>query len=101
MNTSAIPESKPAQNGRSSADKVRFYYVYILKCSDGKPYTGCTEDLEDRLERHQKGQVPATINKLPITLNSYFAFSSKYAAFSFEKYLKSGSGRAFIKKHLI
>jgi len=75
------------------------YYVYILSCSDGKPYTGCTEDLKDRIVRHQKGNVPATKGRLPIELISYFAFSSKYTAFNFEKYLKSGSGRAFLKKH--
>jgi predicted GIY-YIG superfamily endonuclease len=76
-----------------------FYYVYILNCSDGKPYTGCTDDLKNRLDRHQKGQVLATKNRLPIKLISYFAFSNKYTAFNFEKYLKSGSGRAFINKH--
>gem|GEM_PF-5744630 len=32
--------------------------------------------------------------------NSYFAIPDKYKSFEFEKYLKSGSGRAFIKKHL-
>lgn len=76
-----------------------FYYVYILHCKDGLPYIGCTDDLKDRITRHQKGQVPATKGRLPIKLISYFAFSNKYTAFSFEKYLKSGSGRAFIKKH--
>jgi len=30
-------------------------YVYFLICSDGKPYTGCTDDLKDRLRRHNKG----------------------------------------------
>ncbi len=75
------------------------YYVYILSCADGKPYTGCTEDLKDRIDRHQKGNVPATKGRLPVTLISYFAFQNKYTAFNFEKYLKSGSGRAFLKKH--
>ena len=75
------------------------HYVYLLVCSDGKPYTGCTEDLEDRLKRHNKGYIPATKGRLPVRLVSYFACSSEYTAFNFEKYLKSGSGRAFIKKH--
>lgn len=74
------------------------YYVYNLKCKDGF-YVGCTSDLKDRIERHQKGQVPSTANLLPIELISYFAFKDKYIAYNFEKYLKSGSGRAFIKKH--
>jgi predicted GIY-YIG superfamily endonuclease len=75
------------------------YFVYILKCSDGKPYTGCTDNLKNRLSRHNKGQIPATRDRLPAQLISYFAASNKYTAFNFEKYLKSGSGRAFMKKH--
>ncbi|MCL5798330.1 MAG: GIY-YIG nuclease family protein [Patescibacteria group bacterium] len=76
-----------------------FWYVYILRCKDERFYIGCTDNLKDRIERHQKGQVPATKDCLPIKLISYFAFSNKYTAFNFEKYLKSGSGRAFIKQH--
>ena len=33
------------------------YYVYILNCSDNKPYTGCTENLEERLKRHDDGHI--------------------------------------------
>jgi predicted GIY-YIG superfamily endonuclease len=76
-----------------------YWYVYVLKCNDEKSYIGCTNDLKDRIERHNKGYVPATKERLPIKLISYFAFSNKYTAFNFEKYLKSGSGRAFMKKH--
>ena len=76
------------------------YYVYSLKCKDGY-YIGCTDDLKDRLKRHQKGQVPATAKRLPIKLDLYFGILDKYKAFNFEKYLKSGSGRSFIKKHFI
>jgi putative endonuclease len=75
------------------------YYVYLLKCSDGKLYTGCTDNLKERLLRHNKGQIPATKNRIPTQLVSYIACSNKYTAFNFEKYLKTGSGRAFIKKH--
>jgi predicted GIY-YIG superfamily endonuclease len=76
------------------------YYVYSLKCKDGY-YVGSTDDIQERLDRHQKGQVPATVNRLPVILEFYFAIENKYKAFEFEKYLKSGSGRAFVNKHLI
>ena len=71
-----------------------FFYAPI-----GKPYTGCTENLEERFERHMNGYVPATENRRPVQLITHIAFHDKYKAFKFEKYLKSGSGRAFIKKH--
>lgn len=76
------------------------HYVYSLKCKDGY-YIGCTDDLKDRLVRHQKGQVPATKSRLPVKLDFYFSIRDKYKAFELEKYLKSGSGRAFINKHLV
>ncbi|MFA6077400.1 MAG: GIY-YIG nuclease family protein [Candidatus Paceibacterota bacterium] len=50
------------------------YYIYSLKCKDGY-YIGCTDDLKDRLERHLKGYVPATVNRLPVELEFYFAIS--------------------------
>ena len=76
------------------------YYVYSLKCKNGY-YVGCTNNLASRIERHKKGHVSATANRLPIKLDFYFVTKDKYTAYNFEKYLKSGSGRAFIKKHLI
>ena len=76
------------------------FYVYILKCADGKPYTGCTENTSERLERHNRGYVPATADRLPVKLITYIAFDDKYKAYAFEKYLKSGSGRAFMGRHL-
>jgi len=77
----------------------KFFYVYTLSCKDGF-YTGCTDDLKERLNHHVKDYVPATKDRKPIELINYIAFKNKYLAFNFEKYLKSGSGRAFIKKHL-
>jgi putative endonuclease len=74
------------------------YHVYSLKCKDGY-YVGCTDNIQNRLERHQKGYVTATIKRLPVELDFYLAFNNKQKAFEFEKYLKSGSGRAFVKKH--
>ncbi|MFA6270407.1 MAG: GIY-YIG nuclease family protein [Candidatus Paceibacterota bacterium] len=75
-------------------------YVYSLKCKDGF-YIGCTNDLKDRIKRHEAGQVGATKDRLPIELDFYIALDNQYKAFNFEKYLKSGSGRTFIKKHFV
>ncbi|WP_114436802.1 GIY-YIG nuclease family protein [Marinilabilia salmonicolor] len=77
------------------------HYVYILKCADQSYYTGCTQNIEDRLKKHNAGQVHFTSNRLPVILISYFAFQEKHKAFQFEKYVKSGSGIAFRNKRLI
>jgi len=73
----------------------------VLKLSDNSFYTGCTSDIEDRISRHQKGYVNYTRPFLPVKLIFYCAFVDKYKAFEFEKYLKSGSGRAFAIRHLV
>jgi len=74
-------------------------FVYILKCNDETYYVGHTQDLEERLRRHNKGENTYTKYRLPLELVFYAAFSDKYKALAFEKYLKSGSGRAFSKRH--
>jgi predicted GIY-YIG superfamily endonuclease len=74
--------------------------VYILECSDGSHYTGYTSDLENRIKRHEKGEINYTKQRLPVILVCYIAFQDKYKALKFEKYLKSGSGKAFARKRL-
>ncbi len=77
-------------------------YVYILKSlEDGERYyVGITADLRARLAKHNAKEVPHTAKYAPWTLKTYIAFSSRPQAFAFEKYLKTGSGRAFAKKRL-
>lgn len=75
--------------------------VYILKCNDGTYYVGCTRNLDERLSRHNKGYVSYTSSRLPITLVVNANFPDQYKAYLFEKYLKSGSGRAFAKRHFL
>ncbi|WP_339698550.1 GIY-YIG nuclease family protein [uncultured Roseivirga sp.] len=75
--------------------------VYILKCSDDSHYVGCTGNLEERLKRHNNGEVSYTKSRLPIEVVLTINFPDKYKAFAFEKYLKSGSGRAFMYKRLV
>ncbi|WP_418065028.1 GIY-YIG nuclease family protein [Salinivirga cyanobacteriivorans] len=66
-----------------------------------KLYTGCTSNLKNRLKAHNLGKVKSTKTRLPTSLISATAFTDKYKAYKSEKYLKSGSGRAFVKRHLI
>jgi predicted GIY-YIG superfamily endonuclease len=77
------------------------WFVYLLKCRDNTYYTGCTNNVYKRFERHTKGYVQYTKSKRPLELVSYVAFNDKYKAYNFEKYLKSGSGTAFRNKRLI
>ena len=77
------------------------YYVYILKCKNNNIYTGCTSDLKERVIRHVDSHVLVTKERRPVEPISYTAFKDKYMVFELEKYLKSGSGRAFISKHFI
>lgn len=77
------------------------HYVYILRCSDDSFYTGCTNNLKERMLRHQNGHVHYTQDKLPVELITAIAFSDNYKAYNFEKYLKTGSGIAFRNKRLI
>ena len=81
-------------------EEKAWWYVYILKCNNGKIYTGITNNLEERMKRHSSGRVKSTSNILPHELITFTVFTDKYLAYKFEKYLKSGSGRAFAKRHL-
>ena len=77
------------------------WHVYLLKCIDSTIYSGCTSNLEERLQRHRKGEVSYTSTRLPVEVITYVTFTNKYKAFNFEKYLKSGSGKAFANKRLL
>jgi predicted GIY-YIG superfamily endonuclease len=81
--------------------ETNVWTVYILKCSDGTYYVGCTNDLNNRFKMHSRGSVISTKRRLPVEIWTYIVFNDKYKAFNFEKYLKSGSGRAFMNKRFI
>lgn len=77
-------------------------YVYILQSKiDSKHYyTGITDNLKARITKHNSGKVKHTSKFKPWKLKTYIAFDDIKRALDFEKYLKSGSGRAFAKKRL-
>jgi len=81
---------------------AKFPYVYVLQShvDPERFYTGLTDDLFMRLKRHNSGQVLHTAKWKPWRLKTYVAFSDRSRAAQFERYLKSSSGRAFLKKRL-
>ncbi len=77
------------------------YAVYLLKCANGTFYTGYTTNITNRLKAHRKGEVSFTKDKLPVELIHLSLFKDKKLAYDFERYLKSGSGRAFRNKRFV
>lgn len=77
------------------------YYVYILKSEkDNKLYIGQTNNLEDRIRRHNEGRVKITRNRRPFTLLVSKKFESRSEAVNVERYLKSLKGGNEFKKVL-
>ena len=78
------------------------HYVYLLRSESSaeQTYIGLTDDLKSRLAKHNEGGSPHTAKYRPWKLVTYLAFSSREQASAFERYLKSGSGRAFSQKRL-
>ena len=75
--------------------------VYIVR-SDADPsrhYVGITSDVRDRLEWHNTGPSGYTRSHRPWSLAVSIEFPTEQQAIRFERYLKSGSGRAFAKRH--
>ncbi len=79
------------------------HYVYIIQ-SIGKSdehYVGYSTNPKQRLDEHNSGKSVHTNKFKPWKLVFYSGFRVEQAARNFETYLKSGSGRAFMKKHLL
>ena len=76
-------------------------YVYILKSklNPKRHYVGITRNLKHRLDEHNKGESTHTSKYRPWQIIAAIWIADAAKARLFEKYLKSGSGRAFSKKH--
>jgi len=76
-------------------------YVYVLESVHDRSqrYVGLTPDLKQRFADHNTGRSPHTRKHKPWNLVAYTAFADEPTAVAFERYLKSGSGRAFLQRH--
>ena len=52
------------------------HYAYILKCADDTYYCGYTNDLENRIKKHNQGKgAKYTRGRLPVVLVYYEVFA--------------------------
>ena len=79
---------------------VTFVYVLQSEADSERYYIGLSIDVMRRLDEHNSGQSIHTNKYRPWRLVVSIGFSDPEKAASFERYLKSGSGRAFAKRHL-
>lgn len=72
---------------------MKYFYVYILLCSDKTFYTGFTSNLDKRIQEHNDGKHKNsyTYSRRPLSLEFFAEFSTVQQAISFEKQIKSWS----------
>jgi len=81
---------------------MSIWYVYVLLSgSSGRTYVGLTRDPRKRLAVHNAGGSPYTSRHRPWTMQVVVALPDEQRARRFERYLKTGSGRAFLARHFL
>ena len=77
------------------------YYVYLLvSAKDLKQYIGLTEDIDRRVVEHNSGKVESTRYRRPLALAYFEAYVDRRDAEGRERFLKSGSGKKYLRKQL-
>jgi putative endonuclease len=78
------------------------FFVYILESlKDNKLYIGQTNNLENRIKRHNAGQVSSTKNRSPLKIIYSENFSTRKESMDREKYLKSLKNSQYILENII
>jgi putative endonuclease len=80
----------PMSASKKAGNKLGNWFLYILKCSDTTLYTGITNDLQRRLERHNAGSASRyTRSRRPVKLIYYERCRNKSSALKKECSVKS------------
>lgn len=79
------------------------FYLYIIRSLiyKNKIYVGFITDLQNRLDAHNSSDCIHTSKYKPWQIVTSVSFNNKQQELKFEKYLKSGSGRAFALKRFL
>lgn len=80
-------------------EQMRFVYVLKTGSPSAEFYVGLASDVNSRLLAHNSGGCTHTASRRPWDLHVVIEFRHEQTATRFERYLKSGSGRAFAKRH--
>jgi putative endonuclease len=85
----------------SDGGKAVVLYVYIIQSipHPDQYYVGVSADFSKRLAKHNAGDSPHTSKYKPWRFTVVLRFEDDDHAIAFERYLKSGSGRAFAGRH--
>ena len=72
---------------------MKFYYVYIVECSDGTYYTGFTSNPDKRMAEHNQGydRNAYTFKRRPVILKWMEQFTDPNQAIAIEKQIKGWS----------
>lgn len=75
------------------------FFVYVLRSEYyNRFYVGMTSNIERRLGEHNKGKTKSTKGYLPWKLFFFEEYPTRASARKREIYLKTGEGRAWIKR---
>jgi putative endonuclease len=79
------------------------FHVYVLTslANPSRYYIGFPTDPLHRLKEHNQKKNPSTANGAPWRIAVAISFPDRARALRFESYLKGGSGRAFLSRHLL
>lgn len=80
--------------------KTKFYTFDLESFKYSNLYIGWTDNIQKRLEKHNSGMVSSTRSRTPFKLIYYEACLDKDMAIAREKQLKTGYGRAYLKRRL-
>ena len=77
------------------------FYTYVLYSEkDHGLYIGYSSDMKRRMKQHADGETLSTAHRRPLMLAYYEAYVYRIDAETRERFLKSGSGRRFLKKQM-
>jgi putative endonuclease len=68
---------------------------------DNNLYIGTTNNIHRRLTEHNFGKVDSTKGRIPFSLEAYIAVKDQAKAIELERYFKTGSGKALLKKRIL